>query len=544
MRVLFLLVTLLMALAHGETAVAAVKKKNEPPPQPKAIYEAPMTVVIVRNSVPLCEPNCPEWIAAEGEITEGTPAKFREVFKRMGKKQLPIVIRSPGGLIYAAIEIGRMIRKRKLDVAVGSTRFDGCAPDQKSCKLPKEYKGIYRGTAWGYYGFCNSACPIILAAGAERLASVETSVGVHKPKVVWDQERVYYRETYRVVNGKKKILKRTITGRKRVKGKVTFEFGKQLRKQLADYYASMGVDPAIMDDSEKAANKEMEILRGDRLDVLKLRTSSKSAATLTDWIICRREPVAQNCAKGDAPTYNSNQLATLQASLSVQGIKPEDQDMTFTLVRYFGRSCEPACPEWIAARGVMRPQTPKVFAAFLKQFGSQQRNLVIESPGGDLDATIAFGKLIRKHGISVAAAVTVYFGCQPADTGCKPGGPQGGYRGMLLGDYRACSGACVLALAAGKQRLAWSLRTPAPALFASAMPGQPAETVIQTYFAELGLDPKITQMLLEVPKYSQLRFFQYELISSGLVTRQAPVETFANQKACGTADGSANCVTR
>jgi hypothetical protein len=541
--VLLLLLVVTVALGDCGSALAA-KKKSAPPSPPKQIYEAPMTVVIVRNSVSLCEPNCPEWIAAEGEITDGTPAKFRDVFKRMGKKQLPIIIRSPGGSINAALEIGKMIRKRKLDVAVGSTQFEGCAPTRKDCKLPKEFKGIYRGTALSFYGFCNSACPLVLAAGRERLASAETSVGVHKPKIIWDQERVYYRETYRMVNGKKKVLKRTVTSRKRVKSKVSYEFGKSLRKKLASYYSSMGVDPAIMDDSEKAEHKTVEILRGDRLDALKLRTSSKSAGTFTDWNICRQEPVMQNCIKSDAPSQHAKQLAALQASLNVQGIRPGDPDMTFTLVRYFGHSCEPACPEWIAAKGVVRPQTPKVFAAFLKQFGSQQRNLVIESPGGDLDATIAFGKLIREHGLSVAAAVTTYMGCQPADKKCKPKGPKGVYKGMLLADFRGCSGACVLALAAGKQRLAWSLRAPAPAAFASATSSQPAEVIIHSYLGELGLSPKLIQMLLKVPKDSQQQFAEHELISSGLVTLQANLETFATKESCGTADGSANCVTR
>lgn len=544
LRVLFLLVTLLMALAYGQSALAADKKKNEPPPRPKAIYEAPMTVVIVRNSVSFCEPNCPEWIAAEGEITDGTPAKFREVLKRMGKKQLPIIIRSPGGSINAALEIGKMIRKRKLDVAVGSTRFDGCAPDQKSCKLPKENGDIYRGMASGYFGFCISACPLVLAAGTERLAGAETNVGVHKPKVVWNRERIYYRETYRMVNGKKKVLKRTVTGRKRVNDKVTYEFGKSLRKKLASYYSSMGVDPAIMDDSEKADNNEVEILRGDRLDALKLRTSSKSTATLTDWGICGRDPMAENCVKGAAPPQSSKKLAALQASLSVQGIKPDDPDMTFTLARFFGRSCEPACPEWIAANGVVRPGTPDAFAAFLKQLGSQQRNLVIESPGGDLDATLAFGKLIRGRGLSVAAAVTVFMGCQPTDKKCKPEGPKGIYKGMLLPDSRACSGTCLLALAAGKQRLAWSLRAPTPAMFASAMSSQPAEVIILSYLSELGFDPKLMNMLLKVPMYSQRQFAEQELFATGLATLQKSTDTFANKKSCGTADGSANCVTR
>jgi hypothetical protein len=541
--ILFVLLAVIVALGECGSALAA-KKKSAPQSPPKLIYEAPMIVVIVRNNVSACEPNCPEWIAAEGEITDGTPAKFRDVFKRMGKKQLPIIIRSPGGSINAALEIGKMIRKRKLDVAVGSTQFDGCGPNRKDCKLPKENKGIYRGTASSFYGFCNSACPLILAAGTTRLASFDTLVGVHKPKIVWNQERVYYRETYRMVNGKKKVLKRTVTGRKRGKDNVTFEFGKQLRKKLANYYASMGVDPAIMVDSEKAAYKEMEILRGARLDALKLRTSSRNAGTLTDWIICRREPMVQNCIKGDAPSQKSKQLAALRASMEAQEIKLDDPDMTFTLVRYFGRSCEPSCPEWIAAKGVIRPETPKVFAVFLKQFGSQQRNLVIESPGGDLDATLAFGKLIREHGLSVAAAVTRYFGCQPADKKCKRKDAKRVYKGMLLSDYRACSGACVLALAAGKQRLAWSLRAPTPAVFASATSSQPAEVIIHSYLGELGFNPKFIQMLLEVPTQSQRLFAEHELISSGLVTLQESTETFSEKEKCGTADGSANCVRR
>jgi hypothetical protein len=323
-----------------------------------------------------------------------------------------------------------------------------------------------------------------------------------------------------------------------------FEYSKALRKKLAAYYKEMGIDPAIMDDSEKAAFKDMYWLQGARMDELKLRTSSKSAGILTDWNICRPEPVVRNCVKGDARPQNSKQLAALQASLEAQGIKSNDPDMTFTLVRYFGRSCEPTCPEWIAAKGVMRPQTPKVFAAFLKQFGSQQRNMVIESPGGDLDATIAFGKLIRTHGLSVAAAVTTYMGCQPADKKCKPKGPYGAYKGMLLPDGRECSGACVLALAAGKQRLVWAIRAPAPAALASATSSQPAEVIIHSYLGELGVNPKLMQMLREAPRGSQRQFNEHELISSGLVTLQEVPDILANNKHCGTTDGSANCVTR
>jgi hypothetical protein len=541
--ILLALLAVILALGDCGSTLAA-KKKSAPPSPPKQIYEAPMTVVIVRNSVPLCEPDCPEWIAAEGEITDGTPAKFRDVFKRMGKKQLPIIIRSPGGSINAALEIGKMIRKRKLDVAVGSTRFEECAPDQKSCKLQKGNKGIYRGTAWSYYGFCNSACPLILASGTTRLASAETLVGVHKPKIVWSQERVYYRETYRMVNGKKKVLKRTVTSRKRGKDKVTFEFGKQLRKKLAKYYASMGVDPAIMVDSEKAAHKDMEILHGDRLDALKLRTSSKNAGALTDWNICRREPVVRNCVKGDAPSQNSKQLAAMQGVLAIQGIWPEDPQMTFTLARYFGMSCEPDCPEWIAAKGVITPATPAAFETFLLAHGAKQRNLVIESKGGDLDAALAFGRLIRKHGFSVATASTSFRGCLPEEKGCQPKGSHGAYKAMLLHDWGVCRGACLFVLAAGQERLSHSVYSSRPTVFASRTSQQPVDVAIFSYLGELGISPKLMQLLREMPIEKPYQIARDQLVLTGLVTLKAAPDSLDDKEWCGSGAGSANCVRR
>ena len=35
-----------------------------------------MRFVVVRSSAPDCEPNCPEWISAEGTIEASTPALF------------------------------------------------------------------------------------------------------------------------------------------------------------------------------------------------------------------------------------------------------------------------------------------------------------------------------------------------------------------------------------------------------------------------------------------------------------------------------------
>jgi hypothetical protein len=268
-----------LLLADG-AAFAAQPKKAKAAAAPQPIYEAPMRVVVVRNSFPTCEPDCPQWISAEGEITSGTPAVFRRVFKQIGDKNLPLVIRSPGGSINAAIEIGNMVRKRKMTVAVGFTLYRGCRPDEKDCKLPKEAKGVYTGSIAEYNAFCNSACPMILAAGTTRLASSVAYVGLHQPKTEWSREWLRWRDTYRIVNGKKKILKRTIISRKIVKGKTTYGLDNGLRKKMGNYYKSMGIDLAILDEMMRAKYADMYWLPDAGRDRLHLRTSVGSAAAL------------------------------------------------------------------------------------------------------------------------------------------------------------------------------------------------------------------------------------------------------------------------
>jgi hypothetical protein len=308
---------MLVVLACLMPDIALAAKKKTPPPPPKPIYEAPMRVVIVRSTLKECEPLCPEWIAAEGEITPATPQAFRKVFKQMGKKKLPIVIRSPGGSITHALEIGRMIRKRGLNIAVGATIFTGCAPDDKSCKLPKENKGIYRGSAGSWFAFCNSACPLVVAGGTKRMIGNDVQVGVHKPKTIWTNERVWYRETYRIVKGKKKIISRKIARREKLKPKVTYGYDKRLRKQLTAYFKEMGTDPAIIAESEDTAYKDIKNLTAGELDAYRLRTSTSSPRSLSNPALCT-DTTSQTTCIADQDTVVTSQKPFDQPSLQIE----------------------------------------------------------------------------------------------------------------------------------------------------------------------------------------------------------------------------------
>ena len=177
-----------IAIALQAASVEAATRKMPEPPNPA--FELPMRVVIVRNNIGSCEPLCPQWVSAEGQITADSPAVFKKALAAARKLQLPIVISSPGGDVDAALIIGEMIRARHLDVAVGSTYFGGCAPYQKDCRLPEEQNGVYRGIVLPGQGFCVSACPFILASGERRMRSIGALVGVqharpiHVPAVI------------------------------------------------------------------------------------------------------------------------------------------------------------------------------------------------------------------------------------------------------------------------------------------------------------------------------------------------------------------------
>ncbi|MGB9143653.1 MAG: hypothetical protein WCB71_15815 [Aestuariivirga sp.] len=219
----------------------------------------PMTFAIVRSSKLGCEPNCPQWIAAEGTITGATAVQFEKKLEKLGNLRLPVVINSPGGDMHAAIEMGRMIRKRQLSTGVGITRYEGCNPANKTCKLPKLQKGVYRGIARDESSFCFSACPLVLAGGIERIAGPSALLGVHQARTTYYQEKISYRETYRIVNGKKKLISRKITGRKRIKYYEKIGLDKRLRGILVPYLKQMGISEELLVEMEMAPPSSMNV---------------------------------------------------------------------------------------------------------------------------------------------------------------------------------------------------------------------------------------------------------------------------------------------
>jgi len=254
-----------------------------------------MVFSIVRNAAPACEPNCPEWIFAEGKIVGNSLSGLKRILKQAGKRRLPILINSPGGDVDAAIAMGRMIRAKGLDAAVSLTRFKGCKPRDPDCKLLPQNQGVYSGNAYSGGAFCVSACPLMLAGGIERLASQWSYVGVHQVTTVYREAKVTYQTRYRIVNGKKKILDRTVASRGPTKTRTTTKLSKAMRNKLVGYFGEMGIRSATLDAMLSTPASEMRQLPENELLQLKLITRSGTADMLVASSICRNAVPADNC---------------------------------------------------------------------------------------------------------------------------------------------------------------------------------------------------------------------------------------------------------
>jgi hypothetical protein len=143
-----------VAVSYGAALAAPAKAPSKAPAQPSpSVNELPMQVFVVRSAEPGCEPNCAEWIAAQGQIESSTPRKFKKVFAQIGKRRLPVLIHSIGGSVDESLAIGRLIRAKGLEVAVTKTELLPCAANDKPCQK-LESKGSVRGRPVAYHSIC------------------------------------------------------------------------------------------------------------------------------------------------------------------------------------------------------------------------------------------------------------------------------------------------------------------------------------------------------------------------------------------------------
>lgn len=246
----------------------------------KTANSSEMRFYVVTTPDNECSGDCKSWIAGVGEITVKSPASLRKVLRNLGKRRLPIILQSQGGSVEGAMEIGRMIRTRKLSTGVGITVIDGCAGSFGDCAGEAAKGADLRGRVVASGAFCLSACPLILAGGVERLSSAYSFIGVHQITTVWQRYTIKYSTTYRMANGKRVAVKKREVGRVYQGTTKTTELSKAAKRNLLRYLAEMGIDERLYDRMMEAKPDDIRILAPNEARALAMTTGSGTARDL------------------------------------------------------------------------------------------------------------------------------------------------------------------------------------------------------------------------------------------------------------------------
>ncbi|WP_280824675.1 hypothetical protein [Pseudaminobacter soli (ex Li et al. 2025)] len=484
----------------------------------------PMKFVVVRSSSPACEPTCPQWIWANGEIVGDTPAQFQRLLKRIGRQRLPVVINSPGGNVEAAIKLARMIRGRGLDTAVGGALLVGCLPERKDCLETQKETGVYLGVL--VRGICASACPLMLAGGVERLAGESSYVGVHQITTTVSREQVFYRERYQLVNGKKRVTERKVVQRKKLKSYKTTKLANQTKTLMLGFLKEMGLSQSYLAVAQGTAAADMRQLTWPELIDLKVITGFQAPESLVQPGRCLELPSGDNCIDlVDAGSSGKD----IRMALNPEGL------MKFVVVRSDETGCEPNCPEWIAAEGVIDTRAPERLEKLLKGLGQRRLPLVLNSSGGNLAAAMALGRLVRKAELTTVVGSTAISGCLPSSDNCRPNRDR--YTGNAVSSGGVCVFGCVLVLAGGTQRLAGYHTA-----VAWSPPGGLSNNTrfaVDAYLGEMGVHPGALEEKIadSLDSYSQWRLYLRRL----LTTTNLTVDSVVDGGICRQTPKPANC---
>lgn len=198
--------TLILALGLALIVSNAAARPKAPD------FGPPMRILIVRGAGPDCPSSCPEWISLEGAFVKETPALFRKALEQVGARKPHVLVSSGGGMVDAAMEMGRMLRAKGLEVSVARTLVEPPAENTAPKKTSQSAVAVVEGGRPSVSNaYCASACPLLLAAGKARHVALYARVGLHKMVVPEHDEtqHVRYVQTRTLTLGDQVISKQT-----------------------------------------------------------------------------------------------------------------------------------------------------------------------------------------------------------------------------------------------------------------------------------------------------------------------------------------------
>ncbi len=129
--------------------------------------------------------------------------------------------------------------------------------------------------------------------------------------------------------------------------------------------------------------------------------------------------------------------------------------MEFIVVHAGLRGCEAtgSCLDWISAEGAIDDDSPSRLEKILKGLGQRQLPIIVQSPGGRIEAAMRMGEIIRKRGLSIAVGHTFTRQCDLMEPACQAK-LQNREVDANLSPVGYCLSACPFLLAGGVRRIA------------------------------------------------------------------------------------------
>ncbi len=147
-------------------------------------------------------------------------------------------------------------------------------------------------------------------------------------------------------------------------------------------------------------------------------------------------------------------LTVWAASGDARAFTPAEAEapMTVTLIRSDAPDCGAFCGEWLALTGQIVSGSASLLRTALGHLGQRLVPVLIDSPGGNVDAALLMGQLIHERKLDVVVSGTALTDCHRGDQACFDRLRAGWHPGFLAAGVAACASACVLVLAAGSHR--------------------------------------------------------------------------------------------
>lgn len=281
----------------------------------------PMRILIVRGAGPGCPSNCPEWISLEGAFVKETPALFRKALEQIGARKPQVLISSGGGMVDAAMEMGRMLRAKGLDVSVARTLIEPPAENTAPRKKSQSAIALVEGGSPSVGGaYCASACPLLLAAGKARHVALYARVGLHKMIVPEHDEtqHVRYFQTRTLMLGDEVISKQMrVVGEQNVVTHVgRHSTSEKDYRKVAAYLDEMGLPSAkIVEFMQKASPDGMLWMSRKSLDDTLLATDAQTP----EAALGLPTKVAAPAPAGEAPPASDSRFPLTLGQLGALG---------------------------------------------------------------------------------------------------------------------------------------------------------------------------------------------------------------------------------